>query len=189
MRFVTTSGRLLTAEDVLAPRYEHGELWDGIFVFRDPSGGYASALTLELAFALRGLARPAANPNVLGRLFESSQGYVVARAPDRVLSPDLSYCSLERLPPPPPRGFIEGPPELAVEIRSPTDSWLGVIEKGGVWIGHGAQLAWCIDPIARVLIEMRPGHPPVERGAQDRAELSPVMQGSIDLGALSTTLD
>ena len=110
-----------------------------------------------------------------GRVLDASAGYIVARNPDRVLSPDVSVISLERCPRLPEVGFIEATPELAAEVRSPRDSWLSVVEKGGVWIGHGARLVWCIDPRAETVLVLRPGEEPVERRKGDALRLHPML--------------
>ena len=81
---------LLTIDDILSdPRYKRGELWDGRFVVKEPSGGSAPRVGVSLVVTLAGI------PEVrtFGRLLDASAGYVVARDPDRVLSPDVSLVS------------------------------------------------------------------------------------------------
>lgn len=154
MRPMTIHGASLTAADLLTDsRYERGELWDGVFVVHEPSGGYHGETEANAVFALRSAAALRQRGCVRG----SSAGFVVARGPDRVLSPDASFMSFDRCPETPAVGFIDGAPELAVEIRSPRDSWPSVLAKGGVWVGHGALLVWCVDPIARIVAVLRPG--------------------------------
>ena len=108
----------------------------------------------------------------------------MARGPDRVLSPDVSYVSRDTLAAPPRDHFIEGAPELAVEIRSPTDPWISVIEKGGIWIGHGARVVWCIDPTAAEVVVMRPGERPEERARGERASFRPVLDLELEVDSL-----
>ena len=91
----------------------------------------------------------------------SSQGFLLARDPDRMLAPDGAYVSKERLPRVPTRGFIEMAPDFLIEVRSPDDSWESVVEKCRVWIAHGAGCAWAIDPLTHTLAEFRPARPPV----------------------------
>ena len=174
-----TSERLLTAEDVLAPEYRRGELWDGVFVVREPSGGCSGAVGFRVGAAL---ARALEGHD--GWAFAAEQGFFVSRDPDRVLAPDVSYVTAERLAAPPRRGFIEGAPDFAVEVRSPTDSWTATIEKGGVWIGHGARVVWCIDPLAQRAVVMRPGAPPVEASPGDELTADPVLDLVVALDEL-----
>ena len=181
MRRMTTHERLLTVDDVLSdPKYERGELWDGAFVVREPSGGPHGAIEVSVAVLLRRCEALLRSSRVLG----SSTGYVVARQPDRVLSPDASVLSRERYPQMPQVGFIEGAPEMAVEIRSPKDSWISVVEKGGVWIGHGARLVWCIDPSSVTVVAMRPGREPEPHGEEAVLSLEPLCDDTVSVRAI-----
>lgn len=168
--------RLLTVADLLSdPGYEHGELWDGRFVVREPSGGPHGSVEASVVFALRGRD----DIRDFGRVMGASTGYVVARDPDRVLSPDVSLLSFDRCATLPARGFIPGAPDLAVEIRSPQDTWLSVVEKGGVWIGHGARLVWCIDPAARSVLVLRPGDEPRSVPEGGTLHLAPLLDRAL----------
>jgi Uma2 family endonuclease len=112
----------------------------------------------------------------LGWVTGSSQGFFVAHDPDRVLSPDVAFTSYARLPHPPQRGFFPCAPEFAVEVRSPDDSWISVVEKAGVWIGHRGPVVWAVDPGHRVVVTLRPGVVPVEVRA-GTVDAEPVLPG------------
>lgn len=166
---------LLTAEDLLrgGGRYERGELWDGVFLAREPSGGRAETVSTRVT------SRLAAHVDRHGRgwVVSSNQGFLVRRDPDRVLSPDGAYVSKERLPEVPERGFMPLAPDFALEVRSPEDSWLGTIEKAGIWIAHGVRVVWAIDPLAKALVVLRPGERPLELGPGDVADAGPALAG------------
>lgn len=180
-----TSGRFLTVEDILSDsRYERGELWDGHFVVREPSGGSHGDIGANLAFLL--MCEPSVR--AFGRVRDASAGYVVSRDPDRVLSPDVSLISFARCPTIPQVAFVEGTPELVVEVRSPRDSWISAVEKGGVWIGHGARLVWCVDPQARSVLVMRPGQEPTENGVDAVLALEPLLDVEIPVSDIFATL-
>ncbi len=179
MSDMNTAPHLLTAEDVLASEYESGELWDGVFVVCEPSGGWAGAVEGRLAAQLA-----QSNEWRAGWSFGASQGYVVTRNPDRVLAPDLSFVSRSRLPTLPERGFIEGPPEFAVEVRSPSESWIATVEKGGIWIGHGVRVVWCVDPGTHRIVVMRAGEEPKEQRPGGKASAQPVLDIQLDVAAL-----
>ena len=85
---------------------------------------------------------------------------------------------------PPATGFLEGPPDFAVEVRSPSDSWLATVEKGGVWIGHGARVVWVVDPAAKMVVVLRPGMEPEEVREGARASARPALELEIDVAAL-----
>ena len=57
----------------------------------------------------------------------------------------------------PSHGFFEGPPDLAVEVTSPEDTYADVHEKALFWIARGTRLVWVIEPMARFVTVYRPG--------------------------------
>ena len=172
---------LLTIADILSDaKYERGELWDGHFVVKEPAVGPSPVVGTAISFELKRRSAVAA----FGRVFDASAGFVVSRDPDRVLSPDVSLMSRDRCPTVPQRGFIEGAPELAVEVQSPRDSWVSVVEKGGVWIGHGARLVWCVDPRAQTILVMRPGVEPELIGMGGVLDLAPLVAVTVQHAAI-----
>ena len=80
-----------------------------------------------------------------GELFASSVGYQLAE--NIVLSPDVSFVRTERLPGGEvPETFGQFAPDLAVEIVSPHDSPALTEAKVQLYLEHGAQLVWVINP-------------------------------------------
>ena len=151
----------LTAEDLLRPGNpypKHSELWDGTLFAAEPSGGFAGFVGTSLAIAL---GRHVADRR-LGQVFGSSQGFFVARAPDRVLAPDVAFLSYASLPTLPWRGFIERAPDFVAEVRSPEDSARALHAKAGVWIGHRVPVVWAVDPLERSVTVYRPGEEPAD---------------------------
>lgn len=180
----TRPSPLTTAQDLLAPGScypEHGEVWDGRFVAQEPSGGPAEVVAMSIGVDLGTFVRA----HGLGWVVGSNQGFLVARDPDRVLSPDGAFISRTRLPAVPARGFIDVPPDLVVEVRSPDDHAAALHAKAGVWIGHGVPVVWAVDPVARTVTTHRPGLPPHEADESGRADAEPVLPGfSVDVGVL-----
>ena len=81
----------------------------------------------------------------LGELFASSAGYQLAE--NIVLSPDVSFVRAERLPNGQvPETFGQFAPDLAVEIVSPHDSPTLTEAKVQLYLEHGTQLVWVINP-------------------------------------------
>lgn len=134
----------ITAEDVLRANgpWRNCEIWDGSAVVRDPSGGRAEAVAARIVVPLGVHVRE----RDLGWVFLSSQGFLLARSPDRLLAADGAYLSKARLPVLPRRGFIPMAPDFAIEVRSPDDTWEATVEKCGIWIAHGAGVVWAVDP-------------------------------------------
>ena len=85
----------------------------------------------------------------LGEAFGAETGFVLARNPDTVRAPDVSFVRQERLPREVSTGYFPGPPDLAVEVTSPNDTYSEVHEKALSWLEHGTRLVWVIDPVGR----------------------------------------
>ena len=160
----------MTAEQLAEdPRYENCELWDGLPVVKEPSGGYASYAAAELLSRLGGHVRSRS----LGWIGGADVGYWLQRRPDRVLSPDAAFVSFARMPVPPTRGFAELIPDFVVEVASPTQSWREVLTKGFLWTSHGVPVVWLVDPIDRRILVLRPNASPFEAGPGGVADAAP----------------
>ncbi len=164
--------RLLKAEALLRPEYEGPhEMWDGVLVKRewspfDTSAISASAMSLLFEHVTR---------RKLGRVTGSRVGYVLARGPDRVLVADAAFISVERTRIIVPGKFVEGAPDLAVEVRSPPESWISVVQRIGIWLAHGVRLVWAIDPEQRVVVVSRGFDPPETLTGKDTLDGAPVL--------------
>ena len=81
----------------------------------------------------------------LGEVFGEA-GFVLARDPDTVRGPDLSFVSAERLVGLDDTRFFEGAPDLAVEILSPSNRPYQVRAKVADYLAAGSRIVWVIDP-------------------------------------------
>jgi Uma2 family endonuclease len=181
-------GALFTADRAAREIKTEGdwELWNGIAVLCDPAGGpsgpLGAALGHHLADAVRG--------GRLGWVADASTGYLLKRDPDTLLAPDVSFVSRARLPEWPESGFVPCAPDLAAEIRSPSDSWAHTIERGGIWIAHGVRVVWLVDPQDRRVLTLRPLEEPLEAGSGESFSAAPVLDGlEIDVDALFAVLE
>jgi Uma2 family endonuclease len=59
--------------------------------------------------------------------------------------PDAAYISKERLPTEPEREVI-GPPDLAVEVKSPRDSKRELRKKAEKYLEYGTRMVWLVFP-------------------------------------------
>ncbi len=66
--------------------------------------------------------------------------------PDTVRAPDVAFVRRDRLPDGPQQGFIQGAPDLTVEVLSPSDSASEVNAKAEAWLSAGANAVWLVDP-------------------------------------------
>ena len=149
---MVTTQATMTAEDLLGYDLpgKRVELVRGHLVVREPSSFHHGDIVLRLAIALGNhLAREQQAmgwEKTRGRLATADPGFALARRPDTVRAPDIAYVSRERHPEPMPKGFPEFAPDLAVEVRSPTDRSGAVLTKVGDWLSAGAELVWVVDP-------------------------------------------
>jgi Uma2 family endonuclease len=94
---------------------------------------------------LRRLLADFVDAHALGEVF-GAIGYVLARDPDTIRGPDLSFISRERLKDVDDARFFSGAPDLAVEILSPSHRCGEMHATIADYLAAGAQLAWVVDP-------------------------------------------
>lgn len=73
-------------------------------------------------------------------------GFVLARNPDTVRAPDVAFIRSDRILHRDSRGFFEGPPDLAVEVLSPSETASEVQQKVREYLAAGTPLVWVVDP-------------------------------------------
>lgn len=124
------------------------ELIDGEVVEAMPPGGIHGAISVVLATLLRAWAQQY-QPGYVG----VEAGYILARDPDSVRGPDVSYVRGSRIPAGGiPEGFWAIAPDLAVEIVSPSESAEGVREKIRDFLLAGTAQVWVVYPRTRELV-------------------------------------
>jgi len=112
----------------------------------------------------------------LGTLFTAEAGFWLERDPDTLLCPDVAFIARERLPALSlePR-FLELPPDLAVEVLSPTDRPAAVRAKVADYLRLGVRAVWVVDP-ARRTVRIH------SRGARQARELLLAENDTLDGG-------
>jgi Uma2 family endonuclease len=76
----------------------------------------------------------------------TGSGVVLSRDPPTVRGPDVAYYSTDRVPGPLPEPFFDVPPDLAVEVVSPSDSATQLQAKVGDYLDAGVRMVWVVDP-------------------------------------------
>ena len=112
-----------------------------------------------------------------GRVLTCDSGFTLARNPDTVRGPDVAYVSRERWAGPLPDGYGEFAPDLAVEIRSPSDRTGAVLAKVGEWLDAGANLIWVIDPMRQHVTVYRADGSQAMLGLEDVLDGGSVLPG------------
>ena len=78
-------------------------------------------------------------------------GFQLAHDPDTVRAPDVAFVRAERFPPGGVKGFFQGPPDIAVEVVSPSDRASEVAAKVQDWLQAGCSMVWVVDPENRTV--------------------------------------
>jgi Uma2 family endonuclease len=78
-------------------------------------------------------------------------GALLARNPDTVRGPDVAFYSHERIPESGYATGFWGPPDLAVEITSPSNQVSEIQAKVTEYLDAGVRLVWVIDPPTRTV--------------------------------------
>lgn len=140
--------RCLTVEDLyrLPDDDRHYELSGGFLVSEPPPGGRHGRTAAKIVTALEIYARQSRN----GVVYTCDTGYILARNPDTVRAPDVSFVTRARyLTIEDDSRLISGPPDLAVEVLSPGDRPGKVNGKIDDYLRFGVPLVWICDPNAQ----------------------------------------
>jgi Uma2 family endonuclease len=115
----------------------------------------------------------------LGKTYAAETGFVIARSPDTVRCPDAAFVSADRLAGLnlSDHGFFPGPPDLALEVLSPSDAKAEVEEKTAAWLDGGTRVVLLIDPRRRTAALHRPDGKPAVFGASDTVTVPDVLPG------------
>ncbi|MCY4364661.1 MAG: Uma2 family endonuclease [Chloroflexi bacterium] len=116
--------------------------------------------------------------NNLGEVYIAEAGFLLASDPDHVRVPDAAFVRRERFEEVGDvDGFFPGPPDLAVEVISPSDRYTEVAEKVEDWLNAGTRMVIVVDPRRRVAAVHSPGREPITLTDQDTLEGGDVVPG------------
>jgi Uma2 family endonuclease len=105
-------------------------------------------------------------------------GFKLASNPDTVRAPDVAFIRQDRIPPVDPKGFWQGPPDLAVEVLSPEDRPSETREKVEEYLLQGVTLVLVLDPDNKEVVTYRRLSPPIALSAgDDLLEFDDVIRG------------
>ena len=82
----------------------------------------------------------------LGVVLVGDAGFGLARDPDTLRGPDVAFVSRDRVPSEDEQVRVfEGPPDLAVEVLSPSNTPESVRAKVADYLAAGTRLVWLVD--------------------------------------------
>ena len=177
----TTTAHLATADELLRmpdDGFHKYELVEGRLITMTPAGSLHGRLVVRLTTALDNFVEE----HDLGAVFAADTGFHIAHAPDTVRAPDISFVVKARLDEGIPAGYWPGPPDLAVEVVSPSDSMAEVQSKAQEYLRKGVRLVWVVLPKKRAVAVYRPDTPSEtlsERDVLDGGEVVPGFRYSL----------
>ena len=171
----------VTGDELLRrPGLDACELVAGRIVRMTPTNPTHGRIEANVAAALK---RFVSTRN-LGVVMAGEVGVFTGRNPDTVRAPDVLYLShAQDARRSRPQGFLDVPPELIVEILSPTDRPDQVRRKLREYFAAGVRRVWVIDPAARTVQIHR------ERGDPRSLAAGAVVSGEDVLPGFELTVD
>ena len=150
------------------------ELVNGELRKMTPAGSQHGAIVAKLTAALV----DHAEAHNLGEVFRAETGFRLARDPDTVLAPDIAFVARGRIA---SIGLSEkfwsGPPDLAVEVLSPSDTVYGSDQKIEQWLSAGTQAVWVVNPKRKTVTVYSPQAEPQIVTVNDLLEGQGVLPG------------
>ena len=89
--------------------------------------------------------------NKLGRLYTAETTFQVG---DRVMKPDVAFVSTAQLTGDKTKGFAI-PPDLAIEVVSPSDVQSRIATKALEYLNAGTRLVWVLEPVSQTVTVYR----------------------------------
>ena len=176
MTTTTAKAKLITADELLRLPKGEGkryELIRGVLIEKMPTGdphGNAVVRTANLIFTY-------SEDTDYGVTRTGEPGYRLERGPDTVRAPDVAWIAPGRIPPPGTQGYPELAPDLAVEVKSPSNSNPEMAAKAQMWLCYGSRVAVTLDPNTSSAIVYRPNAEPTILGEYDTLDLNDIMPG------------
>ena len=125
----------------------HEELVRGRILVKPVPGLQSGAATASIGFLLAFHLQEWDVGRVVGRC-----GVITTRDPDSVRGPPVSFYSYERVPKlPAVIGWAPVPPDLCIEIKSPSNSVPELHDKAREYPAAGVRMVWIADPAHRTL--------------------------------------
>lgn len=139
---MTVDVKLMTADELLRMPDDgmRRELVEGELRTMSPAGFKHGKISQIIATHLATYVRA----KKLGVVCSSDTGFIISKHPASVFAPDVGYVRQERDLD--ENGYYPGPPDLAVEVISPSDSYSEVEEKVAIYLAGKTPMVMVVDP-------------------------------------------
>ena len=137
----------MTLAEFLESDLEGYEYIKGELIPMAPTSVEHGDISMNLITPLNGHVRA----NQLGRVYAPDTGFQVG---DRFLIPDIAFISTDNRPTDRSKAF-KVPPDLAVEVVSPSDTLNRIQEKVFAYLEAGTQLVWLLEPRSKTVTVYR----------------------------------
>jgi Uma2 family endonuclease len=169
-----TTKTLLTADELERMPDDDSvqiELDEGELITMPPAGEDHSNIEVETVFRLKGYAKA----HDLGRVYGGDAGFRLSKG--TVRSPDVAFIRKERVKAIRGKGFIQGAPDLAVEIFSASNSLRQLTRKVKQYLAAACHTVWVIHPERREVYVYRSDGTDSELGVDDSLEAPDLLPG------------
>lgn len=113
-----------------------------------------------------------------GLVLSGEAGFRLRREPATSVGIDVAYVTTEQMAATSPNAsVIEGPPLLAVEIMSPSDTYGDVTSKVDAYLQAEVSLVWRVEPAFKFLTVFRPDASPKSFNMDDELTAEPHLPG------------
>ena len=137
----------MTLEEFLQSDLDGCEYVNGELIPRMPTSLKHGKISLKLGSRLF----QHVDENRLGNVYPAPTGF---RVGERLLIPDIAFVSIARIPEDANKASPI-PPDLAVEVVSPTDVLNRIVEKAFAYLAAGTQLVWVVEPKSKTVMVYR----------------------------------
>ena len=128
------------------PEYadSHFELMEGEIVKMAPVGEWHGFGTTRIARLLDEYVEATS-----AGIVTTETGYFHGNDDETLLAPDIAFRRLDTKTNPPVHGWVAQMPDLAVEIKSPRDTYAHMRHKAELYLQRGTQIVWLVYPERR----------------------------------------
>ena len=156
------------------PQTDGFELVRGELIPMPPPGDQHGIVCVNVSFLLKSYTKQIGH----GVVMSNDSGIVTEKDPDSVRGVDVAlYLSPAWQGQSAPEGYTDQPPDLIVEVRSPSQSWSHVVAKVAEYLKMGVQLVWIVDPKVKRLTVFSPDREPETYAAENEWDGGSILPG------------